>query len=127
MLKIFLSVFIVIFSLGSLSAQSFKVNVSGSSKPIISSQAQDTVKILAILVNFQEDRDGATFGNGIFESIYSRDWGNTILDPIPHDAPYFEEHLTFVKNYFTKVSKDNLHIEFTVLPDTFSVSQTMRN
>jgi M6 family metalloprotease-like protein len=127
MLKIFLSVFIVIFSLGSLSAQSFKVNVSGSSKSIISSQAQDTVKILAILVNFQEDRDGATFGNGIFESIYSRNWGNTILDPIPHDARYFEDHLTFVKNYFTKVSKDNLHIEFTVLPDTFSVSQTMRN
>ncbi|UCH64741.1 MAG: T9SS type A sorting domain-containing protein [Ignavibacterium sp.] len=127
MLKIFLSVFIVIFSLGSLSAQSFKVDLSSSSKSNIIAQAQDTVKILAILVNFQEDRDAATFGNGIFESIYSRNWGNTILDPIPHDAPYFEDHLTFVKNYFTKVSKDNLHIEFTVLPDTFSVSKTMRN
>jgi M6 family metalloprotease-like protein len=127
MLKIFLSVFIVIFSLGSLSAQSFNVTISGSSKLNRPSQAEDTVKILAILVNFQEDSDGATFGNGIFESIYSRDYGKTILDPIPHDAPYFEDHLTFVENYFTKVSKNNLHIEFTVLPDTFSVSKTMRN
>ena len=127
MINIFLTVIVVVLSLGSLSAQSFNVNIYGSSNSYINAQVRDTVKILAILVNFQEDRDGATFGNGKFGSIYSVDYGNSILDPLPHDAPYFEDHLTFVRNYFTKVSKDNLHIEFTILPDTFSVSQTMRN
>ena len=127
MLKIFLPVITIIFSLGSLSAQSFNVNIHTSYKSNIKAQAPDTVKILAILVNFQEDKDDATFGNGKFGSIYSVDYGNSILDPLPHNAPYFEDHLTFVRNYFTKVSKDNLYIEFTVLPDTFSVSKTMRN
>ncbi|MCK7524867.1 MAG: hypothetical protein MZV64_48305 [Ignavibacteriales bacterium] len=44
--------------------------------------ADDTVKILAVMVNFQEDRDGATFGNGKFGSIYSQNYGNDILDPL---------------------------------------------
>ncbi len=87
----------------------------------------DTLRILAVMVSFQADRDGTTFGNGKFESIYSQEYGNEIIDPVPHNRSYFESHLLFAKNYFEKVSKGNLTIEFTVLPDTFSVSQTMRN
>ncbi|HEX7356900.1 MAG TPA: hypothetical protein VF270_04230, partial [Ignavibacteriaceae bacterium] len=79
------------------------------------------------MVNFQEDRDGATFGNGKFGSIYSQDYGNDILDPLPHNRDYFETHLTFVKNYFQKVSNGKVDIQFTILLDTFSVSKTMRN
>ncbi|MCH7722703.1 MAG: T9SS type A sorting domain-containing protein [Bacteroidetes bacterium] len=134
MLNKFLSVFIVVLSLGSLpagqaglSAQSFTVHLSSSNSNNVSSDIKDTVRILAIMVNFQEDRDGTTSGNGKFGTIYSTDYGNSILDPLPHNQSYFEDHLLFVKNYFKKISKNNLHIEFTVLPDTFSVSQTMRN
>ncbi|MCH7770246.1 MAG: T9SS type A sorting domain-containing protein [Bacteroidetes bacterium] len=134
MLNKFLSVFIVVLSLGSLpagqaglSAQSFTVHLSSSNSNNVSSDIKDTVRILAIMVNFQEDRDGTTSGNGKFGTIYSTDYGNSILDPLPHNQSYFEDHLLFVKNYFRKISKNNLHIEFTVLPDTFSVSQTMRN
>jgi hypothetical protein len=127
MMKIFLSVFILIISLGSLSAQTFKVNFKGQPLANDNANAIDTLKLLAIMVNFQEDRDGATFGNGKFGSIYSVDYGLTILDPLPHDEQYFNDHLLFVRNYFQKVSNDNLYIEFTVLPDTFSVTQTMRN
>ena len=89
--------------------------------------ADDTVKILAVMVNFQEDRDGATFGNGKFGSIYSQNYGNDILDPLPHDRDYFESHLTFVKNYYQKVSNGKVDVQFTILPDTFSVTKTMRN
>ena len=110
-----------------LSAQTFKVSFKGQPAVKVNSNAIDTLKILAIMVNFQEDRDGATFGNGKFGSIYSADYGITILDPLPHDAQYFEDHLLFVRNYFQKVSNNKLFIEFTVLPDTFSVTQTMRN
>ena len=134
MMKIFYPVFILLISLGSLpvgqtglSAQTFKVNFKGQPSANVNAEVIDTLKILSIMVNFQEDRDGATFGNGKFGSIYSIDYGFSILDPLPHDAQYFKDHLSFVHNYFQKVSNDKLHIEFTVLPDTFSVSQTMRN
>ncbi len=79
------------------------------------------------MVNFQIDRDEATFGNGKFGSIYTANYGNSIIDPLPHNKPYFESHLDFVKNYFNKVSKGKLTIEYNILPDTFSVPEVMRN
>jgi hypothetical protein len=87
----------------------------------------DTINILGIMVSFQEDKDNATFGNGKYGSIYSSNYGNSILDPLPHDKTYFESHLEFVRNYFNKVSNGKVVIEYFILPDTFSVSQTMRN
>lgn len=118
---------LLFITLGSLSAQSFNgtFNPSPLEKP--RELNSDTLKILGIMVNFQEDKDAATFGNGKFGSIYSQNYGNNILDPLPHDRTYFESHLEFVKNYFRKVSDNKLNIEYFVLPDTFSVSQTMRN
>ncbi|MCS7052982.1 MAG: T9SS type A sorting domain-containing protein [Ignavibacterium sp.] len=112
-------------ALGSLSAQSFniKVNPFPNSSPLLA----DTLKILAVMVSFQEDKDASTFGNGKFGSMYSKNYGNSILDPLPHDRKYFENHLEFVKNYFRKVSNSKLNIEYFILPDTFSVSKTMRN
>ena len=113
---------------GSLPAQSFIGQLNPLPEAEVNSVlADDTVKILAVMVSFKQDQDGTTFGNGKFGSIYTENYGNDILDPLPHDKPYFESHLQFVKNYFEKVSKGKLTIEYTVLPDTFSVSQTMRN
>ena len=120
-------VFLIVFSLGSVSAQTFKPILTKSSAESHLKVVSDTLNILAIMVNFQEDRDGATFGNGKFGTIYTQNYGTGILDPLPHDKQYFEDHLTFVKNYFAKVSNGKLIVQFTVLPDTFSVSQTMRN
>lgn len=124
----YISLFLLIFYLGSSSAQSFigKLNSTPSIKPQKIS-SEDTLRILAVMVNFQEDRDASTFGSGKFGTIYTKDYGNTILDPLPHDKAYFESHLDFIKNYFQKVSNGNLNIQYHVLPDTFSVSQTMRN
>jgi hypothetical protein len=127
MLKNVLTLAISIITLGSLSAQSFIGKINPSPKHSAPAIADDTVRILAVMVSFQEDRDGATFGNGKFGSIYSQNYGNDILDPLPHNRDYFESHLTFVKNYFQKVSNGKTIIEFTILPDTFSVSKTMRN
>ena len=79
------------------------------------------------MISFPEDKDAATFGNGKFGTIYSQDYGMKILVPLPHNKQYFESHLFFVKNYFDKISKGKLNISYTVLPDTFSVSKTMRN
>jgi M6 family metalloprotease-like protein len=127
-MKYFLLSFLVLFELGRLSAQSFvgKLNPYPSTVEK-SALADDTLKILAIMVNFQQDADGTTSGNGKFGTIYSQNYGNDILDPLPHDKNYFESHLHFVQNYFAKVSKGKLNIEYNVLPDTFSVTDRMRN
>jgi len=128
MFKNIFAVFLVLLSMGSLSAQTFIGNINPFPESINKiSSANDTIRILGVMVNFQEDRDGATFGNGKFGSIYTQNYGNTILDPLPHDKAYFESHLLFVKNYFREVSGERVFIEYSILPDTFSVSQTMRN
>ncbi len=123
-----LILFINIFSLGSLSAQSFigKLNPNPV-KSDIQKYAHDSLRILAVLADFPEDKDDATFGNGKFGSIYSEDYGQTILDPLPHDKDYFEDHLTFAQNYFQKVSNRNMGVTFAVLNDVLTVSKTMRN
>ena len=127
-MKYFLLSILVLFELGRLSAQSFVGKLNPYPAAVErATLADDTLKILAIMVNFQEDADGTTSGNGKFGTIYSQNYGSDILDPLPHDKKYFESHLLFVKNYFAKVSKGNLNIEYTVLPDTFSVSDRMRN
>ncbi len=127
MSKIFLFL-IITASLGSLSAQNFigKINPYPDYSYRLSSR-KDTLKILAVMVSFQEDKDDATFGNGKFGSIYSQNYGLSIIDPVPHDKEYFEAHLQFAKNYFEKVSNRKQNISFYVLPDTILVSKTMRN
>ena len=123
--KLFLAVTIC---LGSVSAQSFIGEINPfPSKPIEQILSNDTIKILAVMVNFTDDKDESTFGNGKFGSIYTQNYGNTIIDPLPHDDQYFESHLQFAKNYFQKVSGGMSNISFTILPDTFSVSKPMRN
>lgn len=127
-MKYFFLAILVLFELGRLSAQSFVGNLNPYPATVERKYSvNETLKILAIMVNFQEDADGTTAGNGKFGTIYTQNYGSDILDPLPHDKKYFEAHLEFVKNYFAKVSKNQLNVEYTVLPDTFSVSQRMRN
>ena len=121
------SLFLVILSLGSLSAQIFNVSLSKSSNVNQVAEDIDTLKILAIMVDFIEDGDGATIGNGKFGSNYTEDYGTSILDPIPHNTEYFDSHLKFVKNYFTKVSNGKLPVKYKILPEVVSVSKTMRD
>ncbi|MBU0475908.1 MAG: T9SS type A sorting domain-containing protein [Bacteroidetes bacterium] len=124
----YLVLIILVFGMGSISAQSFvgKLN-QNPSKDYKKFVAGDKLKILAVMSDFQTDIDDATFGDGKFGSIYSEDYGKTILDPLPHDKAYFENHFKFVQNYFAKVSNGILSVEYTVLEDVLTVSKTMRN
>ncbi len=112
--------------LGSSSAQNFVGKLNYHPEAGIK-KAPETLRILAVMVEFQEDNYDGTFGTGKFGSIYTEDYGNDILDPLPHDAEYFENHLEFAKNYFRKVSNSQLTIDYRVLPDVITVSQAMRN
>lgn len=119
---------LVFIWLGSLSAQSFvgrsNYHIENSAKVFNSS---DTLKILAVMVEFQKDNDRNTYGNGKFGSIYSQDYGTEIIDPLPFDANYFSNHLEFAKNYFQKVSNGKLNVVYKVLPQVITVSDSMRN
>src|SRR5690606_23794465 len=129
MFKYFYLLFFSCLLTGSLFSQTFIGKINPFPEKTKQINANDTLRILAAMVSFQEDRDGATFGNGKFGSIYTgaNRTDNTILDPLPHDRAYFESPLASVRNSFQKVSNGKLFIEYTVLPDTFSVSQTMSN
>lgn len=61
----------------------------------------DSVKVLAVMVEFQEDDLSQTTGIGKLNSGYP----DTLkIDGKPHDKAYFEDQLTFVKNYFESQS-----------------------
>jgi hypothetical protein len=72
--------------------------------PAARSVLPDTVRVLALMVDFREDDDTRTSGNGKFGSIYEYDYGTEILDPLPHDRTYFQNHLLFLENYVRKAS-----------------------
>jgi M6 family metalloprotease-like protein len=118
---------IILFVFGNLFAQTFvgKLNYNPSENNNIYSST-DTLKILAVISDFVQDKDDATFGDGKFGSVYSKDYGVDILDPLPHNKAYFENHLKFVKNYFEKVSNGKLNISYKILDDILTVSKTMR-
>jgi M6 family metalloprotease-like protein len=74
----------------------------------------DTIKILAIRVEFQPDDASTTTGDGTFDLSS----GNVPfqIDPPPHNRSYFKDHLLFLKNYFVKISRGALLIEGEVFP-----------
>lgn len=74
----------------------------------------DTLRILAIRVEFQPDASENTTGDGTFDLSQSSDPFQ--IDPPPHDKSYFEDHLEFAKNYFWKINRGNLLIAGEIFP-----------
>lgn len=93
---------------------------------IAQAAAIDTIRILAIRVDFPEDNNPLTTGNGKFILTASEE---ATIDPPPHNRTYFEHQLLALANYFRTVSQGQLIIEFEVLPEeqngAFTVSQQM--
>jgi M6 family metalloprotease-like protein len=106
----------------------FKPQLHSVDGKIIRSAKNDTLRILAVMVEFQPDRYDATYGDGTFGSIYTGEnrTRTDILDPLPHDRAYFENHLRFAKNYFEKESRGKLVVTYTVLPNVITLDNTMR-
>lgn len=126
MLKRFF-VFIIFLGLGSITAQTFSPKISRSTS--VNEEKLNNINdisILAVMVDFQVDDFELTYGDGTFGSIYSQEYGNDIIDPLPHNKSYFEDHLQFAKNYYDKVSNGNVNIDYNVLPNIVTVSMPMR-
>jgi M6 family metalloprotease-like protein len=82
----------------------------------------DTLRILAIRVEFQKDDNSLTTGDGKFDLSSSSAPG---IDPPPHDRQYFEHQLLALSNYYKKVSGGKLVLEFEVFPRELSGSYTL--
>lgn len=120
--------FLLAFFSNDLSAQSQAlpklVSFPSSSEHL---STPDHLKILGVMVEFQPDTNRFTSGNGTFDqgSIPYLEEPGTNIDALPHDQHYFEAHLQFIKNYFETVSRNQISIDYQVLPDVYTLPQKM--
>ncbi|MBI3194147.1 MAG: hypothetical protein HYZ34_06745, partial [Ignavibacteriae bacterium] len=82
----------------------------------------ETLRVLCAMVEFQEDNDGRTNGNGRFDLS---DTLPRVIDPAPHNKQYFEHHLTFAQNYFRKASDGKFIVVGDVLDSVYRVPRQM--
>ncbi len=90
----------------------------------------DSFKVVAILVQFVEDNDPRSSGNGLFDlsnKYYNPSTGmDTVIDSPPYDSAYFADHLKFLKNYFSKASKGKLNISYDLYGQVINLPQQMQ-
>lgn len=90
----------------------------------------DSFKVVAILVQFVEDDDPRTSGNGLFDlsnKYYDPSTGkDTVIDSPPYDSSYFADHLEFLKNYFSKSSKGKLNISYELYGEVINLPRNMQ-
>ncbi|MDZ4700948.1 MAG: hypothetical protein SH809_14670 [Rhodothermales bacterium] len=80
--------------------------------------------LIALRVEFQPDTTRFTTGNGTFDHALF-DTLTTAIDPLPHDAGYFEAHLAFLENYVARVSDGQTTVRTHLLPEVVRVSGGM--
>jgi len=86
-------------------------------------RGNDTVHIIAIRVEFERDTSTLTTGDGRFgmrgdikeQRFYSQD---TVyrFDNLDHDSLYFAHQLTALRNYYGKVSRGSLTLDYYIYP-----------
>jgi hypothetical protein len=82
----------------------------------------ETLDVLAVMVQFQEDADSRTTGNGRFDLSVP---AAPVLDAPPRNPAYFENHLAFAASYFAKASKGKLIIRSTVVDQVITLPSSM--
>jgi hypothetical protein len=84
----------------------------------------DTVYLLTAMVQFQQDADSRTTGDGRFELFTGKP--DSAIDAPPHDRAYFQNHLKFLENYYAKVSDGKLIVKTDVLDQVITLSKQMQ-
>lgn len=75
----------------------------------------EQITICALRVDFSEDQNILTTGNGRF-MIDTLTQDSYAIDPAPHNRLYFEDQIRAVAHYFEKVSTGKQQISGTVFP-----------
>ncbi|MBA4311557.1 MAG: hypothetical protein C0417_02895 [Chlorobiaceae bacterium] len=87
------------------------------------SKPETSLRVLAVMVDFQTDNDSRTTGDGHFDL---RDTSKKFLDAPPHNRSYFNQHLAFLKNYYEKVSDNVLNVSFELLDSIYRLPHEMK-
>lgn len=80
-----------------------------------------TIRVLGLMVEFQQDTDSRTSGTGKFLAAGS----SLQIDPPPHDSAYFASKLLFLANYFGKVSNGALNVQGELFPVVVTLPDSM--
>ena len=89
------------------------------------SPAPQRVDVVALMVEFQPDTTRFSTGDGTFGGDLFPGAEPPSIDPLPHDAAYFDAHLRFLENYIHSVSDGRTRVTTHLLPDVVRVSRTM--
>lgn len=83
-----------------------------------------TLRVLAVMVEFEEDDNEFTTGNGLFGpgSLPFMENEDIKIDPLPHNFNYFDAHLSFAKNWYSRASAQQLTIDYTLLPTVYKLN-----
>jgi hypothetical protein len=82
----------------------------------------DTVRLLAVMVQFQRDTDARTSGDGRFVLTAPTD---SLVDAPPRDARYFRDHLRFLERYYERVSRGKLVVRSTLVDSVVTLAGVM--
>ena len=91
----------------------------------------DSFKVVAIMVQFQQDDDSRSTGDGRFD-LSSRYLNpstgrDTVIDSPPYDANYFRDHLDFLKNYYSAASDGKVKISYDVYNNVLTLPKKMQD
>jgi M6 family metalloprotease-like protein len=99
----------------------FSLPTSKHGKPIVEALASDTLRVLVLKVEFQQeipDYDSTT-GNGLFDMRSQADFyaeeGHDI-DSAPHNSAYFNSHMEALRRYYYFVSDRSLDLTWDIYP-----------
>jgi M6 family metalloprotease-like protein len=106
---------------------------SGASAVARAAGRKDTVRVLAVRVDFLTDRGGSetTTPDGKFDlrSVDQVEAPWSLVDPPPHNKDYFLAHLKSLANYYEAQSHGQLVLEYEVYPEgqdeAYHLSDTM--
>ena len=88
----------------------------------LAASSPDTVRILALMVDFQTSTGNLTTGTGKFQLETT---SAVMIDPPPHDSSYFAAKLQFLSNYFRKVSNGKMIVRGEVLGRVVTLPKQM--
>ncbi|MEW6511391.1 MAG: hypothetical protein AB1428_10565 [Bacteroidota bacterium] len=83
----------------------------------------DTVRVLAAMVQFAQDSDVRTTGDGRFATSAGPD--SAQIDAPPRDRRYFEDHLQFLENYYRRASKGKVVLQWAVVDSVYTLPAVM--
>ena len=81
--------------------------------------------VVALRVEFQADETEYTTGDGTFSGPLYAEGLMPSVDPLPHNADYFEAHLAFLEHYVHTVSDGRTRVTTHLLPEVVAVSGKM--